>query len=183
MPHENGRAPLGARIAAASMLVALAAGCGAAAPKMAPEAPAGAADATPSTADEALDELARAEQELERLLPAGSRFATAPGNAAPPAPRAMSVSGAPADAAPAPAAPPPEPVSAPPAKQGEAREMSAQTEGADGCATACRALSSMRRAATHLCELAGDGDARCDSAKGRVANAEERVRASCSDCE
>ena len=44
--------------------------------------------------------------------------------------------------------------------------MSAQSEAADGCATACRALSSMRRAATHLCELAGDEDA--PSLRGKV---------------
>jgi hypothetical protein len=149
---------------------------------MAPESPA-TEDAAPTNAEEALDELSRAEQELDRLLPASSRFATAPGSAAPPPPSPSGAYGQPAEAPRSPPVQAPEPAVAPAAKRDEAREMSAQSEGADGCATACRALSSMRRAATHLCDLAGDSDARCDSAKGRVANAEERVRASCSECE
>lgn len=185
MPHEIGRGSRGARFAAASMLVALAAGCGAAAPKMSPGSPGGVEGAAPLTPDEAMEDLTRAEQELDRLLPGGPRFATAPGSAAPPPPSASGAYGQPvqAPAAPATSAPEPSPAEAAPAKQAEAREMSAQSEAADGCATACRALSSMRRAATHLCELAGDEDARCDSARGRVASAEERVRASCSECD
>ena len=54
--------------------------------------------------------------------------------------------------------------------------------GADPCATACSALSSMERAAKHLCDLTGDSDARCDSARSRVAGATERVGASCPAC-
>jgi hypothetical protein len=54
--------------------------------------------------------------------------------------------------------------------------------GADPCVTACSALSSMERAARHLCDLTGDGDARCGSARERVAGATERVTASCPAC-
>lgn len=61
----------------------------------------------------------------------------------------------------------------------------ASTDGiapVDPCATACSALSSMERAARHLCDLTGDGDARCDSARSRVSGATERVSASCPAC-
>ena len=54
--------------------------------------------------------------------------------------------------------------------------------GADACTTACSALSSMERAARHLCNLTGDGDARCDNARLRVSGASERVMASCPAC-
>jgi hypothetical protein len=54
--------------------------------------------------------------------------------------------------------------------------------GADPCVTACSALSSMERAARHLCDLTGDGDERCDSARSRVSGATERVTASCPAC-
>ena len=54
--------------------------------------------------------------------------------------------------------------------------------GADACATACSALSSMERAAKHLCDLTGDGDARCDNARSRVSGATERVMSSCPAC-
>jgi hypothetical protein len=53
---------------------------------------------------------------------------------------------------------------------------------ADPCATACSALASMERATKHLCELTGDGDARCDNARSRVSGATERVSASCPAC-
>ncbi|MEO5729335.1 MAG: hypothetical protein ABI134_35115 [Byssovorax sp.] len=53
---------------------------------------------------------------------------------------------------------------------------------ADPCATACSALSSMERATKHLCDLTGDGDARCDSARSRVSGATARVTASCPAC-
>jgi hypothetical protein len=54
--------------------------------------------------------------------------------------------------------------------------------GADACVTACSALSSMGRAAKHLCDLTGDGDTRCDSARSRVSGATERVMSSCPAC-
>lgn len=54
----------------------------------------------------------------------------------------------------------------------------------DPCMTACRALQSMGRAATHLCELAADGEghARCANAKDRVRRAEDLVRQRCPSC-
>jgi hypothetical protein len=48
------------------------------------------------------------------------------------------------------------------------------------CATACRALSSMERAAEHLCAL--DAGTECSRARERVDAARERVRASCGGC-
>ena len=53
---------------------------------------------------------------------------------------------------------------------------------ADPCETACRALASMRRAAEHLCGLAGEQDGRCAAARERVRGADERVRAACPRC-
>lgn len=53
----------------------------------------------------------------------------------------------------------------------------------DECATACRALGSMRRSATKLCEIGDDAEAaRCESARSRVARAEARVLERCSAC-
>ncbi|MDI1481389.1 hypothetical protein [Polyangium sp. y55x31] len=52
----------------------------------------------------------------------------------------------------------------------------------DPCMTACRALQSMGRAATHLCDLAGEGDTRCANAKDRVRRAEDLVRQRCPGC-
>lgn len=52
----------------------------------------------------------------------------------------------------------------------------------DPCATACRALDSMERAATHLCDLAGAEATRCASAKDRLRKAEELVRQRCPGC-
>jgi len=53
---------------------------------------------------------------------------------------------------------------------------------AGACTTACAALSSMERAAEHLCTLAGAADARCTDARERVKNATARVRATCPAC-
>jgi hypothetical protein len=49
----------------------------------------------------------------------------------------------------------------------------------DPCFSACRALASMTRATTHLCDLAGDADQRCDNARTRLRSARERVEGSC----
>ncbi len=49
------------------------------------------------------------------------------------------------------------------------------------CATACRALASMERAAQHLCAL--DSGRECDRARERLAAARERVRSSCGGCQ
>jgi hypothetical protein len=60
-----------------------------------------------------------------------------------------------------------------PARPGEAELTS------DPCFSACRALASMTRATAHLCDLAGDADPRCDSARSRLRGARERVEGSC----
>lgn len=54
--------------------------------------------------------------------------------------------------------------------------------GAAPCAVACRALQSMQTSADHLCKLAGEGDGRCDDARGRVRGATARVRSVCPGC-
>jgi hypothetical protein len=50
------------------------------------------------------------------------------------------------------------------------------------CSRACRALGSMDRAAERLCELTGNGDERCESARGRVEAARGLVARSCDRC-
>ncbi|MRG90856.1 hypothetical protein [Polyangium spumosum] len=68
--------------------------------------------------------------------------------------------------------------------EGPARPADAAPKpvSADPCSTACRALDSMERAATHLCDLAGAEAARCASAKDRLRKAEELVRQRCPGC-
>jgi hypothetical protein len=55
------------------------------------------------------------------------------------------------------------------------------------CASMCKALASMERAADHLCDLTKDGGAddkkRCDDAQAKVVNARERIKSSCGACE
>jgi len=48
------------------------------------------------------------------------------------------------------------------------------------CATACRALASMERAADHLCAL--ESGSECSHARERVEAARERVRSTCGGC-
>src|SRR5262249_2299070 len=55
-------------------------------------------------------------------------------------------------------------------------QTEAHQPGGNPCETACRALASMTRSAEHVCEMAGDGDARCHDARARVKGAGERVR-------
>lgn len=64
---------------------------------------------------------------------------------------------------------------------GARRELS--VAGSD-CATACRALASMERAATRLCELATADDGRdaCDDAQAKLREAKDRVHATCGGC-
>jgi hypothetical protein len=52
----------------------------------------------------------------------------------------------------------------------------------DPCAIACRALTSMQRAARHLCGLTGEEDSRCGNARARAAGAAQRVREACPRC-
>ena len=58
----------------------------------------------------------------------------------------------------------------------EAPAAKAEKKSAESsCPTACRAFSSLKRAATAVCRLAGEKDDRCSHAHGVVADAEKRV--------
>jgi len=71
----------------------------------------------------------------------------------------------------------------PSGRTGAAPRAEALKESPDApCDTACRAFSSMQRAAGHLCSIAGDADARCGAARERLQRASERVRAACPAC-
>jgi MYXO-CTERM domain-containing protein len=48
------------------------------------------------------------------------------------------------------------------------------------CATACKALDSLERAAQHICEVAPE---HCEAAKARAKSAADRVHAACPSCE
>jgi hypothetical protein len=131
----------------------------------------------PATADGTMDALDRAENDL-RLALGG-----APGGAA--AASSSPQAGA-AQAAPPPPAAPPSPsvqAEASPRDERPSSVASGPTPlSSDPCANACRALASMERATSHLCTLAGDGDARCEGARTRVKNASARVHAECPAC-
>jgi hypothetical protein len=66
----------------------------------------------------------------------------------------------------------------------ELRAAELELASAGDCATACRALRSMERAATHLCGVAAtDEDRRaCDDARVRVSAAQDRVQRTCGGC-
>ena len=122
----------------------------------------------------ALAELDRAENEISLHVP-GQRQDV---GMAQPSARAAPETESPPAPAPAPAAPPSEAEPTPSA----APAPPLAVETSDPCFTACRALASMERAASHLCGLTGEEDPRCDGAKVRVRNATERVRAGCPSC-
>ena len=63
------------------------------------------------------------------------------------------------------------------------RELDIATSQRD-CANACRALDSMERAASQLCELAQSNDEKrtCKSAQDQVGAARDRVHSACGDC-
>lgn len=147
--------------AAGSVLaLSLLAGCAAAPKSMAPPAAAPAAPAeyaAPPSAGDAQAELDRAEGELARAI----------GGLTPGAGQPSGDKGANAPDQPS---------------MKEDRSDGAAPAAGDRCEIACRALGSMERATSHLCDLAGDGDDRCSSAKERVASAKERVVAACPAC-
>jgi hypothetical protein len=58
------------------------------------------------------------------------------------------------------------------------RELSV---AAGDCNNACRALSSMDRAAGNICKLSTDKP-RCEDASSKVRTAREKVKNSCGDC-
>lgn len=94
------------------------------------------------------------------------------------------------------AAPAPEPVEAPSATDPHAQYVRANVQfsearrqvdiaaGQRDCANACRALDSMERAMTELCELARSSEERrtCKSAEDQVSSARERVQRACGEC-
>jgi hypothetical protein len=116
---------------------------------------------------------------------------------APPASDAASSAGAAAPAQPG-ALPPPAPpqAAAAPSDQDTLASRKAAARGdfdhaqrdlqaaANDCAAACKALASMDRAASHMCELADNPDdqRRCEDAKVRLGTARERVRSACGTC-
>lgn len=114
-----------------------------------------------SEVDEAMLTLARSEDEIDRLFPHTGKDASR-----------ASKKKAPADEQ----------------ADRKADDKAAKEEtlsggvAADPCATACRALASMTSSADHLCKLAGEGDGRCEDARGRVRGASARVRSACPAC-
>jgi hypothetical protein len=171
------------------------AGCGGSDAR-APEARSARDLATPDGALAALDEAERAlDGVFPRAAPGGVSAASAVPQAQPPPPPPV----APQKPGDAPAIPQqmPQlqmsqgmpgqapPTAAPPSTAGRAdkrEEAPRQPVASDPCSTACSALASMERAASHLCNLTGDGDARCQSARTRTQSAAARVRASCPSC-
>jgi hypothetical protein len=114
---------------------------------------------------------------LTRLDQAESQLAQALGDptfAEPPKPAEAQAGASPTSA------PPPPPAA--PAEAAAADSAGQSASPPDPCVTACRALASMGRSATHVCDLAGEGDARCEDARSRVSRATDRVRARCPSC-
>lgn len=139
----------------------------------------------PNTLDEARAQLASAEQNVfgafgQYKLEQQGGFATPPG----------AITQTPNPAAPTTAdkPPPPPPYDHKvPEEQGHpggdaVAQSTAMGASSSPCETACRALASMNRAATHICALAGDESDSCTNARERVRAATERVRQSCSEC-
>ncbi|MCC6553242.1 MAG: hypothetical protein IT372_09515 [Polyangiaceae bacterium] len=175
-----GRSPLSA-LALALALAALPA-CAAGAAKSGGAAAAlGADEPLPGDVEGTIALLDRAEADLAGAIGGAPARRARDGQPAADAPAG-------GEAAPEPAPPPPPPATqaAPaaekPAGAAPAKEEQEMPVSASPCATACRALASMRRAAEHLCGLAGQEDARCGSARERVQRAGERVHAACPAC-
>jgi hypothetical protein len=139
----------------------------------------------PTTADATLEVLDRAENDLRLALGPTPGAAVTGAATTAPRPSPLSPSAAPP---PPPASPAPSPsATAQPEAAGRDDRPSSVASGptalsSDPCANACRALASMERATTHLCSLAGDTDARCEGARGRVKSASARVHAECPAC-
>jgi hypothetical protein len=169
MTPQTGRAFLLLLCAAA----ALAAGCGGAAvsggSKTSEGTTAVAAEPLPGDVPSALTQLDQAESQLAQAL-GDPTFAEAP--------KPMEAQSGATTTAPAPVSPP----RAAPAGEAAADSSAQPSAPPDPCVTACRALASMGRSAAHVCDLAGEGDERCESARGRVSRATDRVRSRCPSC-
>lgn len=65
-------------------------------------------------------------------------------------------------------------------------QAASQLSAAGDCASMCKALASMRKAAEHLCALTKDGGdddkKRCDGAQEKLKSAETKVKSSCGGC-
>ncbi len=62
----------------------------------------------------------------------------------------------------------------------EAEQQALESASTQDCATACKALESLARAAQHICEVAPE---HCDEAKAKLRAATDRVHAACPQCE
>jgi hypothetical protein len=113
-------------------------------------------EAAPTTLEEAEAALRRAEAELSNAL-GPLAFAQPPAAAPAPAPPAEASGSAPREA--------------------EQRAEKADKKGRDqpNCDLACRAFSSLARAASAVCRLDGDGGERCGRARQTLSDAEARV--------
>jgi MYXO-CTERM domain-containing protein len=60
------------------------------------------------------------------------------------------------------------------------QENALESTSTQDCATACKALESLARAAQHLCDVAPE---HCDEAKAKLRTASDRVHAACPQCE
>jgi hypothetical protein len=143
---------MGGKAAALALALGALAGCGGATPSPMP----GSMGAPPPGDVDALSrDLESQERELAQSLggPPPPSANTAPGGAVPDTDNAST------------ATPPAQPA--------------AEASGSP-CATACRALASMRRSADRICEITGPGAERCGWAREKVRDAEARVaRAAC----
>jgi hypothetical protein len=151
------------------------AGCGGA-PAMAPKSPGEAPAGSPSYGAPPAGYPGYPAQPANAAEPSGAQGTAQPSPAPPPASPQATPS----------TAPPPDAASVRSAARADFARAQADLEAAStDCATACRALASMERAATHLCELAGDPDdqTRCNDARRKVIAARERVRSACGTCQ
>lgn len=137
-------------------------GCGSSMPRSDAAPPPGPSE---DTGEEAQNELDRGEWRITELF-------GPPGGAAPSVQSTASPSASAAPVAPT-SVPNAGPVSTDATKQADGDKP------ADACGVACSALASMERAARHLCELAGPDEPRCQSARERVKNANDRVATHC----
>jgi hypothetical protein len=78
---------------------------------------------------------------------------------------------------------PPSPATQPAPAGAGATQQSTGGGAVSTCETVCRAYSSMQNAATRLCSLAGENDARCTAAQTRLGHAAERLKSACPVCE
>ncbi len=120
-------------------------------------------------------ELARKEQLAVARAEEAERDAPAADAAPPPAPKPRATAQPSKKKAASSARAPSEPAAAAP--RDVDRETSSDWVGSP-CDTACRALASMERSAERICVLAGETNARCESARSLVKESRERVQAS-----